>query len=143
MTLLIALVFVASVSEEEVTKTVPGDCIDPGNEFDVTINTSDTGVVIKDALPGWTYKSSSLEAYQVKRLRQCHDLHTGWLSKLHLRSPKRWIQMMRACIIEGGFKDINQGEIPIQVTQITKVRIIECHKTTSYHTVEPRWRLES
>ena len=65
MTLLMALVFVASVSEEEVTKTVPGDCIDPGNEFDVTINTSGTGVVIKDALPGWTYKSSSLEAYQV------------------------------------------------------------------------------
>ena len=47
-----ALVFVASVPGEEVAKTVPSDCIDPGNEFDVTINTSGTGVVIKDALHG-------------------------------------------------------------------------------------------
>ncbi len=52
MTLLMALVFVASVPGEEVAKTVPSDCIDPGNEFDVTINTSGTGVVIKDALHG-------------------------------------------------------------------------------------------
>ena len=35
---------------------------------------------------------------------------------------------MRACTIEGGFKDIDQGEIPIQVTQIPESESLNATK---------------
>ena len=50
MTLLMALVFIASVPGEKVTKNMPDNCIDPGNKFDVIRSAAGTGVVIKDAL---------------------------------------------------------------------------------------------
>jgi len=63
--LVLSLVFAASASAQT-TRTVPGDCINPGAEFDVTIGDAPgVGLIIEELCAGWTYKDSSLADYQV------------------------------------------------------------------------------
>jgi len=103
-----------------VTKAVPG------NEFDVTISTTGAGVVIKDTLRG-AYKSSSLKAYQV--------CVSGNVVTFTLAGYQSFTHTVEApdtpdacCTIEGGSKDINQGEISIQVTQIPESESLNATK---------------
>jgi len=63
--LVVLLVFVASATAAQVTRTVPSECVGPGDDFTVTIDAPGVGVVFETLCDGWTFKGSSLDSYQV------------------------------------------------------------------------------
>ncbi len=62
--LVVSLAFVASAAATQ-TRTVPSECINPDDEFTVTINCPGTGGLVETLCDGWTYTGSSLPADQV------------------------------------------------------------------------------
>ncbi len=140
------MVLVGSADDEIAARTVPSECINPGEELTVTIELPVIGVsglVVETLCEGWSYTSTSLEPYQVTE--------EGNTITFTLAGDTTFTYVVTApdiqdasCTIAGIFKDMNRVDwtigadtfctCPSGVTPPTLVRTvpadcIDCNTT--------------
>jgi uncharacterized protein YfcZ (UPF0381/DUF406 family) len=117
--LALSMVLVGSADDEKAARTVPLDCINPGEEFIVTVELPKDGIsglVIEKLCDGWEYVDSSLNDYQVIDHTAVNNtlIFTLVGDKTFNYTVKAPDTSETSCEITGVFRNIDMVDYPIE-----------------------------